>query len=157
MTNAQHGPGHGGHDGPARRVEPAAEPSLAELVRRLGDDSGALIRHEMALAKGELREMASARARDAAKIGVAAGLALAGLLALTAFGVLALGAALESYWLAALLVGLALMAVGAMLVRSAVGEFRNGGLKPQQTIDSLRQDARWVEREAAEVKRKMTR
>src|SRR5688500_3366524 len=78
-----------------------AEPSLGDLLRRLTTDTGELVRQEMTLAKTELREAGGTLARDGTKIGIAVGLALAGVLTLTAFLVIALGDALDNYWLSA--------------------------------------------------------
>jgi hypothetical protein len=138
---------------------PAAgtEPPLGELLKRLTTDAGDLVRAEMSLAKAEMRQAGSTLARDGAKIGVAAGLALAGTLALTAFMVIGLGAALDNYWLGALIVGAALLAVGGFLVRSAVSDIKRRGVLPEQTMGTLREDARWAKEEAAAVKREITR
>src|SRR3712207_9168354 len=94
--------------------EPAAasEPSLGELFKRLTADTGELIRQEMSLAKVEMREAGATLARDATKIGIAVGFALAGVLAIAAFAGVGLGDLFENYWLAALIVGVALLAAG---------------------------------------------
>jgi uncharacterized membrane protein YqjE len=134
-----------------------AEPPLGELLKRLTTDAGDLVRAEMTLAKAELRQAGSTLARDGAKVGVAAGLALAGTLALTAFMVLGLGAALDNYWLAALIVGAVLLGIGGFLAKSAVSDIKKRGVMPTQTVDTLRDDARWAKDEAAAVKRELTR
>lgn len=141
-----------GSTGPAG----GGEPSLGELLRRLTTDTSELVRKEITLAKTELREAGTTAARDGTKIGIAAGLGLAGALSLTAFLVIGLGAALDNYWLSALIVGLALLGIGAVLVRSAVADIKRRGLTPQQTLGSLREDAAWAKQEAREVKRELT-
>ena len=133
------------------------EPPLAELLKRLTTDAGDLVRAEMTLAKAELRQAGSTLAKDATKVGVAAGLALAGALALTAFMIVGLGAALDNYWLAALIVGAVLLAIGGFLAKSAVSDIKRRGIMPAQTVDSLREDAQWAKQEAAAVKRELTR
>ena len=144
-------------DGAAPHAAGGTEPPLGDLLKRLTTDAGDLVRAEMSLAKAELREAGSTLARDGAKVGVAAGLALAGTLALTAFMVVGLGAALDNYWLGALIVGVVLLAIGAVLVKSAVSDIKRRGVMPAQTIDTLREDARWAKDEAAAVKRELTR
>lgn len=134
-----------------------AEPPLGELLKRLTTDAGDLVRAEMTLAKAELRQAGSTLARDGAKVGVAAGLALAGTLALTAFMVIGLGAALDNYWLGALIVGVALLAIGGILAKNAVSDIKRRGVTPEQTVETLRDDARWAKEEAAAVKRELTR
>ncbi len=133
------------------------EPSLGDLIKQLSADSGRLIQQEVALAKTEMRQAGATLARDGTKIGIAVGLALAGTLALTAFLVLALGDALDNYWLSALIVGVLLLAIGAILVRSAVRDIKERGLMPAQTMETLREDAAWAKQESREFKRELTR
>lgn len=135
----------------------AGEPSLGELLKRLTGDTAELVRQEAALAKAELREAGSVLAADGAKIGVAVGLALAGVLSLTAFLVLALGRLLDgAFWLSALLVGLALLAVGGVLARNAIQDVKRRGLAPRRTIATLRDDQAWAAREARDLRHDLT-
>ena len=143
-------------DGPRPTVG-GPEPSLGELFTRLTTDTGDLVRQEVALARAEMREMASTAARDGTRMGIALGLALAGVLALTAFVVVALGDLFDNYWLGALLVGVAFLAVGGFLAKSAVNDIKRRGLKPEQTMATLREGAAWAKEEAREVKREITR
>ncbi len=135
----------------------SSEPSLGELFKRLSTDTSELIRQEMSLAKVEMREAGTTLARDATKIGIAVGFALAGVLALAAFAVIGLGDVMGSYWLAALIVGGLLLAVAAGLTRCAIGDIKRRGLKPQETVQSLRDDASWAKQEGRELKRELTR
>lgn len=139
------------------RPASAGEPPLGELLKRLTTDTGELVRQEISLARAELRQVGATAARDGAKVAAATGLALAGGLALTAFLVIGLGALLDNYWLSALIVGLAFVAIAATLGRSAVADVKQRGLVPQQTIASLKEDASWMKQEAREVKREITR
>ena len=149
---------------PVPRPDVAVEPgvnrtedaSFAELLKRLTKDSGQLIQQEVALAKAEMREAGQTIARDSAKVGLGLGVALAGALALTAGIVVVLGDALDNYWLAALLVGVAFTALGAMLARNALNDVKERGLAPKQTIQSLREDKQWAGEVAQELKRDVT-
>lgn len=136
---------------------PAAEPSLGELIGRITSDTTELVRAEMKLARAELRQMGGTVAKDATKVGVGIGFGLAGALATTAFLVVALGDLLNNYWLGALIVGVVFLGTGAVLARNAVADIKRRGLKPEQTLDSLREDARWAKRELADVKQELTR
>ena len=135
----------------------APEPSLGELFKRLTNDTSELIRQEMSLAKVEMREVGTTVARDATKIGIAVGFALAGVLALAAFAVVGLGDLFENYWLSALIVGAALLGVAAYLAKNAVSDIKQRGLKPQETMQTLRDDASWAKQEGRELKRELTR
>lgn len=133
------------------------EASLGDLFKRLTSDMGELIRQEAALAKAEMREMTRGLAADAAKVGIAAGLALVGVLALSTFLILALGNLLGgAFWLSALIVGLVALAVGAMLGRGAMNDIRSRGLKPEQTMATLRADKAWAGQQARELKHDLT-
>lgn len=139
------------------RDERDHDTSLGELFRRLTSDTTDLLRSEVELAKAEARETGTRLAKDAARIGIAAAMALVGMLALSAFLVIALGLALDGrYWLSSLIVGVAAAGVGYVLLQSALRDIRERGVTPKQTIDSLRETAQWAKEEAREVKRELT-
>ena len=140
------------------RVEATAgaEPSLGDLFKRLTTDTGELVRQEISLAKAEMRQAGATLARDGAKIGIAVGLALAGVLALTAFLIVALGNLLDNYWLAALIVGVLFLAIGGLMARNAVNDIKRRGLKPEETIGTLQEDTAWAKQEARDLKRELT-
>jgi uncharacterized membrane protein YqjE len=135
----------------------AVEPSIGELFKRLGTDTGTLIRAEATLAKAEARETAARLARDAAKVGVAAALALVGVIALSAFLIIGLGMLLGgAWWLSALIVGAVTLGIGAMLVGNAVRDLKTHSLGPQQTIETLKEDKDWAARQMKELKHDLT-
>jgi uncharacterized membrane protein YqjE len=146
-----------GDERPRPAGAPGAEPSLGELFTRLSTDTGELVRKEVALARAEMREVGATLARDATKVGIAVGLALAGVLAVTAFLVVALGDLFDNYWLSALIVGALFLVVGGIMARNAVADVKRRGLTPQQTMSTLREDKAWAREEAREVKRELTR
>ena len=134
-----------------------AEPSIGELLKRVTTDTTELMRQEVALAKAEMRQSLATLAQDATKAGIGLGLALVGVLALAAFLIVGLGNLLDDrYWLAALIIGVVFLAIGMVLARNALADIKRRGLVPDQTAESLRQDAAWAKREAGEVKREMT-
>ncbi len=135
---------------------PGAEPSLGELFRQLTQDSATLIRQEVALAKAELRENAGRVARSAAMIAVGAMVALVGVLVLTAFLVILLGDLLDNYWLAALIVGLLFAIIGGVLISTHLSRIRQTDLKPEQTIQTLKEDKQWLQSEIQDVRRELT-
>ena len=133
-----------------------AESSLGELFKSLGTDTGELIRQEASLAKAEIRQAGATLARDGTKIGIALGLALAGVLALAAFLIIVLGDLFDNYWLGALIVGVVLLMIGGVLARNAVSDIKRRGVKPEETIETVREDAAWAKHEARELKRELT-
>lgn len=132
------------------------EPSIGDLIRQLTADSTALFRQEIRLAKVEVRETASAMTRDLIKIGVALGLALVGVLALTAFLIVALGDLMDNYWLSALIVAVVYLAIGGILAKNAMNDMKKRQVKPEETIRTLQEDKAWAQREVRDLKREVT-
>lgn len=135
---------------PDRREQEA----FTELLRELADEGTALVRHEVTLAKLELKQTAAAIARDGVRLGIGIGLALLGGLALTAFLILVLGALLDgAYWAGALIVGAVFVLVGGILAWTAMSNLREQEVMPDETIDTLNEDKRWLQREARDFRR----
>lgn len=135
-------------------VRPAVgEPALGDLVRQLAQDSATLMRQEMALAKAELRENVKSVARDAAMIAVGGIVALLGVLVLIAFLVMALGDALDEYWLGALIVGLLFVTVGGLMALSFMKKLKKEEVAPTRTIETLKEDKQWLTSEIKQAKR----
>lgn len=140
-------------DGPP---PPASDPSLGELFRQLTQDSAILIRQEVALAKAELRENMRNVGRSIAMIAVGGALAVIGMLALTAFLVVLLGDLIGNYWLGALIVGLLFAVIGGVLISTHLNRLRQTDLKPEQSIESLKENKQWLQSEIQEAKRELT-
>ena len=123
--------------------------SLGDLLAELSRETGQLVRKEMELATTEL----TARARKAgAQVGVAAAggaLAHAGLLVLLAALVIGLAELGLAPWLAALIVGVGTIAIGYVLVNRGLAGLRSTNFMPTQTIETLKEDARWTTRQGA--------
>lgn len=134
---------------------PAGEPSLGELFKQLAQDSATLVKQEVTLAKAEMRENLRSATKDAAMIAVGGGLLLVGLLVLTAFLVAALGDLLDNYWLGALLVGLVFVVIGGVLARKYMGNLKKDDLGPDQTIQTLKEDQRWLQSEIQQAKKEL--
>lgn len=134
-----------------------AEPSLGQLFKELANESTTLMKQEVALAKAELRENASAAAKDVGMAAAGGGLVLVGLLALTAFLVALLGDIFgDEYWLGALIIGLIYVIIGAVMAKKAMANLRREGLKPDQTIQTLKEDQRWIKSEIQQAKQDLT-
>lgn len=116
-----------------------AHESAASLLSRLVGDFAELIRNEVALAKAELAESSTrAKAGVVALIGAVATL-LAGSLALAAAIILGLSKVMEP-WLAALLVGVAITAVGLFLLQGARKKLLPPHLEIERTRAAVRHD-----------------
>jgi hypothetical protein len=95
-------------------VRPAAQKSTAELVQQASEQLSRLVRDEITLAKAELAEKGKRAGIGAGLFGGAGALAMYGLGAGIATGIIALDLVLP-LWLAALIVTVVLFAVAGVL------------------------------------------
>ena len=117
--------------------------SLGELFSALTTDLSQLVRSEMELARVEIREEAGKAGKAAGMLG---GGALVGYLALTLLSFAAawgLAEVVDAGW-AFLIVGLVVAAVAAVLAMSGRKKLRAVHPIPDQTVDTLKEDARWA-------------
>ena len=117
--------------------------SLGTLFAELSRETSTLLRDEVALAKAEMSQKVAGVGMDIGFLVAGGAVAYAGLLALIAALILALGEALPM-WLSALLVGIAVAAGGAVLVRSGLARLKERNPVPEQTIQTLKEDAEWL-------------
>ena len=113
---------------------------FADLTR----ETRSLIHQEIELAKTELSQNASRIVPSLTMIVAGALIAYGGMLAIVAGIVLGLIAIGLVAWAAALVGGLVIAGVGYALVRAGMASFRPQDLKPRQTIETLKEDARWL-------------
>jgi uncharacterized membrane protein YqjE len=121
-----------------------ADASVGELVERLSAQVSALVRDEMALATAEMK-------RKGAQAGVGVGIGGAGaVVAVLGLGVLAAAAVLGlatvlAAWLAALIVGVALLALAGLISAFGITQLRNSAPPvPEQAVQSTKQDIETV-------------
>ena len=129
--------------------------SLPNLLGRLGDDVMQLINSQLALFKVEIKEEASAYARNAAFIavgGVVAAIGFALLNVAIAFGVSTLFARANfsqpaSYALGFVVTGLFYVLVGGIVVLAMKNRLAKQQLVPPMTAQELRKDKQWLKSE----------
>jgi hypothetical protein len=124
----------------ARRIE---ERPLGELFSDLVNETTTLVRNEVALAKVELTQKATKLGTNIGSLVVGGAIAYAALLAICAAVILLLDRVMPA-WAAALIVGVAIGAVAWLLIIKAITTLRNMELKPQETVESLKEDAQWI-------------
>ena len=117
--------------------------SVGELIADLANDTGTLIRQEITLAQTELTYKATSIGKDVGFLAVGGVFGMAGLGALVAAAVVGL-AYIVPLWLSALIVGVVLSIVAGVIVMSALNKLKETNLKPQETINSLKEDAQWL-------------
>jgi|SRR5688572_20056964 len=129
--------------------------SLPNLFSRLGDDVMQLINSQLALFKVEIKEEASAYARNAAFIavgGVVAAIGFALVNVAIAFGVSTLFAGANfsqpaSYALGFVVTGLFYVLVGGIVVLAMKNRLAKQQLVPPMTAQELRKDKQWLKSE----------
>jgi uncharacterized membrane protein YqjE len=114
--------------------------SVGELVQALTQQTSALVRHEMRLAQVELQEKGKRMGVGAGMFGGAGLVALYGVGALIAAAIIGLGTLLEP-WLAAVIVGVVLLAVAGILALTGKKQVNRGTPPlPEQAIESTKRD-----------------
>jgi uncharacterized membrane protein YqjE len=117
--------------------------SVGAIVSQLTTDLGELTRQELALAKAELQAEAKKAGKGAGMLGGAAfaGWMVALFISLTVMW--ALDEAMDLIW-AALIVAVVWAVVAAVLATTGRKELREVDPKPDQTVESLKEDAKWL-------------
>ena len=117
--------------------------SFGELLGELANNSAALVRDEIELAKQEMREKANILRSGVVTTAVGALISFVALLTLTAAAVAGLARFMDT-WLAALIVGVALALIGGSIALSGIARIKQTSLKPEQTIETLEEDKEWL-------------
>lgn len=121
----------------------SSDESLGEMVSQLTTDLATLTRQEMALAKAELRDEVKKAGKGAGMLG---GAAFAGWMLALFFSITimwALDEVMDLVW-AALIVAVLWGIVAAVLYTSGRKALSEVNPKPEQTVDSLKEDAKWL-------------
>ena len=126
-------------------MDPARDDrSLGTLFGDLTRQLGTLVRQEIELARTEMTSRATAAGRDAAIVGVGSALLYAGFLGLMAAVTLWLIDAGADAWVAALFVGVVVLAIGVALVLRGRRGLTTLDLAPKRTVETVRDDAEWA-------------
>jgi len=136
----------------SRDVPGGSGESLGTLVGGIVEDLQNIVRGEVQLAKTELKE-------DAGALGKGAGMLVAGaVVGLVGFIFLMLGVTYLlnksiQMWLAAGLVGVALLIIAAIVAMVGKNQMSAANLTPRQTIESVKEDQQWASRQIKSVKK----
>jgi uncharacterized membrane protein YqjE len=118
--------------------------SVVQLLGELASQSANLIQDEVALAKQELREKVQSLQSTLIVIAVGALIALVAIASLCTALILALNEYLER-WASALLVGVVLGVIAAVMITIGVKRLKQLSLKPEKTIETLEENKEWLE------------
>ena len=117
--------------------------SLGELFAGLANDTGTLVRQEVALAKAELTQNATQVGKHVGSLVVGGAVGYAAFLAVMAAAIIGLGRVIP-LWAAALVIGVAVAVVAWLLVSGALRALRQTDVVPRRTVETLKEDAQWV-------------
>jgi membrane protein len=130
-------------------VQTANDQSISELVQRLSEQTGQLVRQELRLAQVEMQEKGKRAGIGAGLFGGAGLVALYGMGFLLAAGALLLATALEP-WIAVAIVGAALLLIAGVLALTGKKQVEEAApLAPEQAIDMTKQDVDHIKARAA--------
>jgi uncharacterized membrane protein YqjE len=130
------------------RPQASHDPSAADLVKQVSEQTQRLIRQELSLAKLEVSEKVKHAGIGAGMFGAAGLVAILALGTLVATLVLVLATAMDA-WLAALIVTVVYAAIAGVLALTGKGRLSNATpLAPEHTQDNVKEDVRWVKTRA---------
>lgn len=132
----------------ARHIRTDPDIGIPDLVRSLGDDSKRLVRDEMRLAKLEMRESMRDAAKGSMWLGIAFGVGVVALVALTVLLAAAIGRIFGgNYWAGALITGAIELIAAALLITRGVSSFTEADYTLEETREEAKKTARWVSTE----------
>ena len=125
--------------------------SIGQLLKELTQESSTLLKQEVNLAKTEMSEKASRIGANLGEVAVGGAVALLGAIALLLAAVYGLTSILNNFmnqevavWLAPLIVGGVLAAVGYSLIKKALATLKQESITPQRTTQSLQENKEWL-------------
>jgi hypothetical protein len=119
---------------------------LGDLFGDLASEVSELVRKEVTLAKLEVGQKAKYVGRNIGYLVVGGAVAYAAMLAIIAAIVMLL-AKVMPHWSAALLIGGVVAIVGWLLVSKALSALQETDMTPEQTVETLKEDAAWVKQQ----------
>lgn len=126
---------------------------LGEVASALTRDLSLLVRQELELAKAEMGQKGRVALPGLGMMGVAGVVGLIAAGTLTAFVVLLLSVFLDA-WLSALITGIVLAGTAAALALAGKKRVAEVGTPiPEQTIETLKEDAEWMMEQARSGRR----
>jgi MFS family permease len=124
------------------------EGTIAELVKRLSEQTSSLARQEVELAKAEMTAKGKRAGLGAGMFGGAGLFGLYAVGALTAAAILALATAVAG-WLAALIVAVVYGAIAGVLALTGKNKVTKATPPvPEQATESVKEDVRWAKTHA---------
>jgi ABC-type transport system involved in multi-copper enzyme maturation permease subunit len=134
------------------------ERSLGDLFSELSKETSTLMRQEVNLAQVEITQKATIVGKQVGSLVVGGAVGYAALLIILIALVIGLSqlissifewSIITSVWVAAVIVGLIVGGIAFSLITSALAILKKTDLTPQQTIESLKEDAQWIKNQVS--------
>jgi len=122
------------------------EKSLGDLLGELVAETGTLVRQEVALAQAEMTHKATRVGKNVGSLVVGGAVAYIGALAVVG-GIILLLSLFMPAWISALVVGLVIGVVAYFMISSALTELRKTDPVPRSTVETIKEDAKWLKKE----------
>ena len=119
------------------------ERSIPDLLKQLSTETSTLVKQELDLAKAELAQQGKRAGLGAGFIGGGALFGIGAFGAFTAMLIALLGLAMDT-WIAALIVTVVYGAIAAVLALRGKNKIQEATPPAQQTVETLKEDARWA-------------
>ena len=119
---------------------------LGDLFGDLATEVSELVRKEVALAKLEIGEKAKHVGKNVGQLVIGGAVAYAAMLAIIAAIIMLLDKVMPA-WGAALLVGLVVGGIAWMVIGKAAAALQDTDMTPEQTMETLKEDAAWVKQQ----------
>lgn len=141
-----------------RQPQNQEDRSLGDLFAELATETSQLVRQEVALAQTEITNKATRVGKQVGYLVVGGAVGYAALLVVLAAVTMMLGRIIASLtgWteltsaaLGALIVAVIVGIVAYSLVMSALAKLRETSLAPNQTIESVKEDAQWLKNQVS--------
>jgi len=142
-------PGAGRFGTAGSRGQPPQE-GIAPLLGDLLKDLQRMVRGEIALARAEVREDVSEAGKGVASMAVAAIVGLTGFIFLMLAATYVLNLWVRM-WIAAGIVAVVLLVIAGILAMSAKAKLSAANLKPEQTIESMKENQEWAKQQINSV------
>jgi hypothetical protein len=127
----------------AQQMMQRDERSIGELFSELAGETSTLVRQEMALAQAEMTRKATKAGKNVGYLAIGGAVGYAGLLAIIAGVIMGLSYLMPA-WIAALLVGVVIAIASYLLISSGLAALKNMDPKPTETVETIKEDARWL-------------
>ena len=134
------------------------ERSLGDLFSELSKETSTLMRQEVNLAQVEITQKATIVGKQVGSLVVGGAVGYAALLIILLALVIGLSQLISaifgwtiitSAWVAAAIIGLIVGGIAFSLITSALATLKKTDLTPQQTIESLKEDAQWIKNQVS--------